>query len=645
MSLPSDFALDTETDDFDGSVRTCLIQICSVTAGSINEVRLYEGLDCFEQFFHTFENTMSNVDCHVCNLDYEWSRMQNYVLANYTFVENRHGKMSGGQFTVVADERTVYKVKLCNGYGKTLVITDDLKRLGNTSVKKAGEGVKVTHPEWFEGLEKVKEDVEYNNGWHDPSHPDHDRFIYYSRLDAYTQAMIMRWVNEQGLDKNMTSASNGFHTALLGKYAGKSLASSNGRDRKYAHIDFKRYYPPLKREMQDMVENSLLGGFVYGETGTWKGTFVHLDYSSSYPYEYAFGNLGRGNIAVLHKGEKMYDTMRTSPNMIRWFVVSFDFEYLNGPGMPCISGRECRTLDNPMTGQLNKKMRRGHIEQRLFTETYLEELMKSYKVTNLVEHEMWAQRKAVGDFKKFIEDMYHGKSVAPAGSLERALYKLNMNGGIHGKTITKTHRKERVYYDGVKGIIDVVNEPEFQSTIGFTAMQNARERLLRDCRLVQEAGYKVLMCDTDSMIVNTTEENVRAVLGDKISKKTKTMEDLGKFEFEEDKEGNTEFDTFKCWGLKRYCEVNKGVKRKSAFAGMTSIVQDKLMDFDTDGTTYTWEQLGAKTDEFGKNIMMVPKSMKAENIWYEDVQGLNQAKVKPLGKNDKLRRYCNGLKE
>ena len=231
---------------------------------------------------------------------------------------------------------------------------------------------------------------------------------------------------------------------------------------------------------------------------------------------------------------------------------------------------------------------------------------------------MWVQKKAVGDFKGFIEEMYHGKSVAEKDSMERALFKLNMNGGIHGKTITKTHRRQRTFYNNEWGLVDVVNEPEYQSTIGFTAMQNARARLLKHCRMVQEAGYRVMMCDTDSMVVEATEEQVRAVLGDAISKETGTMEDLGKLEFERSKwDGKIEFEEFRCWGLKRYLELHEDKVRKTAFAGMKDGLQkDMLPDMPVDGSEFNWEQLGARRTEFGKLIIMAPKSAKAEDVWY-----------------------------
>lgn len=235
--------------------------------------------------------------------------------------------------------------------------------------------------------------------------------------------------------------------------------------------------------------------------------------------------------------------------------------------------------------------------------------------------EMWVQKKAIGEFKGFIKQMYDGKSHAGKKSVERILFKLYMNGGVHGKTITKTRRTEKVFFDDIEQNREVVNEPEYQSTIGFTAMQNGRARLLRHCRMMQAAGYEVLMCDTDSMVVRATEEQVRAVLGDAISKETHTMDDLGKFEFERSEDGCTEFDTFKCWGLKRYLEIHNGEYRKSAFAGMSDEAQTSmLMDAPLDGTVFAWTQQGARKTEYGKVVGMVPKSACAENVWYEEVK-------------------------
>ena len=135
-------------------------------------------------------------------------------------------------------------------------------------------------------------------------------------------------------------------------------------------MDFTKHYPPLDREMQDTVERSLLGGFVWGRTGDWRGTFVHLDYSSSYPYEYAYGDLGKGRVIKVDREQ----WGMLGDNLLKWYVVSFDFKYKGGPGMPCLSGKDCRGNGRIMAGGWNKKMREGRVEHMLYTESYLREI-------------------------------------------------------------------------------------------------------------------------------------------------------------------------------------------------------------------------------------------------------------------------------
>ena len=104
---------------------------------------------------------------------------------------------------------------------------------------------------------------------------------------------------------------------------------------------------------------------------------------------------------------------------------------------------------------------------------------------------------------------------------------------------------------------------------------------------------------------------------------------LGRFEIETDKkiikkmgldlEPSQTFPEFKCWGLKRYCEVrytpDGKLQRKSAFAGMHDEEQSHLIDWETDGTEYEWVQNGKKTMKYGAVIVDATKHMKAEDIW------------------------------
>jgi len=176
--------------------------------------------------------------------------------------------------------------------------------------------------------------------------------------------------------------------------------------------------------------------------------------------------------------------------------------------------------------------------------------------------------------------------------------------------------------------------------LGFTAMMNGRERLLRHCRQVIESGHRILMCDTDSMVVDCSGEELKGIIGDWFCVGGSQMEgNLGRFEIENDRKGlkkavrdgvltqeqmdalgvSTEFNRFKCWGLKRYCEIRDteygSLFRKSAFAGMHDEVQGNLMDWETDGREYSWEQNGKRTEKYGAVISMMTKHMRAENIW------------------------------
>ena len=193
-----------------------------------------------------------------------------------------------------------------------------------------------------------------------------------------------------------------------------------------------------------------------------------------------------------------------------------------------------------------------------------------------------------------------------------------MNGGIHGKTITKTHRKKVEYPDGERHIIKETTDPEYCALIGFSAMMNARERLIRHCRMITEAGYTIYMCDTDSMVTDCPPDLAKEILGEEaFEKEGGGIDNLGTFEIESF-EGNEGFDEFRCWGLKRYLELDHGQYRKSAFAGMHEEIQkNALIWWRTDGTKYTWRQRGRVTGPFGKVVEMIYKTAGAENVWYE----------------------------
>lgn len=640
MPLPSAFAFDTETDAYDdGHPKGALIQICPISATSLDDVVLFEGWDCYEQWLDKWDETMYDCRCHMFNLHgYEEDWFIPLLSQRYEYTKNR-GRMQKDTWTLMGDQMNTFKIRVCNKYGKVLTITDD-GNMFDGSMESVAQSVRKSKPEWFAGMDVVKEKTEYNNGWYRDRelHPErHDSFVHYSKVDAYSQAMIARYMHEMGLDKFLTTSAAGMAMALLIRYKGKTLFEASEEDLRKARLDFRKDYPPLNREMQDIVEESLLGGYVYGEVGTWHGEFTHIDYSSSYPFEYAYGKMFFGEVTRI-TNERVRRRLENAPGLMKWKRVSFDFKLKEGM-MPAITGKECVTPDNPMIGNLNKKMKEGHVENRLYTETYLDALTLHYDIQNLTVNELWVAKPLSGDFYDFIETCYKEKSRKELkGTAERALWKKFMNGGIHGKTMTKTHRKERTYFEGMMKYENVVNDPSYCSLIGFTGMMNSRERLLRDGYRALNAGGHIMMCDTDSIIVDRDAEWVRQVLADRLAHEKGDMEkSLGRFELEDDedlckelrkmgmeKELSETFDTFKCWGLKRYCEIctidGKEYYRKSAFAGMHEEKQKELlMDWKTDGTEYAWTQTGKMKDKYGKIVCEVTKHAKAESIWYNEV--------------------------
>ena len=601
-------------------IRTVLIQYCPVDAGSMKEVQLLEGEDCIERFFQRFEGTDFNTECHAYNLSYEVSWLENYLMENYEWTEERRG-MSPGTFSILEDPVACYQIKVCNHSGYVMTMTDDMRRLGSLSMKEAADNVRRSHPEWFEGLKVTKEETEIYNTWYlMPDGPVRQSFIEYARLDVWSQAMIARWVKENGLNSSLTSAGAGLKMALGIKYS-DSIEITSRRDQYFAKLYFTEKYPPLPREMQDFAEERILAGYVWGLPGTHKGRFWHYDYSSSYPFEYRSGKMFKGKIWKIlptDENRETWNRIMRAPGYMRWFVCSFDFK-IKENGIPMISGRECVTVDNRMIGHQNQKMREGHCTERLYTETYLLELMENYDLDDLSIYECWFAKRETGDFKGFIEYCYKQKSRPEyKGTMQRHIWKLFMNGGIHGKTITKTHRTKIVYKDHIRQREEEINEPQFCFMIGFTAMMNARERLIRHCRMVKQQGYEIYMCDTDSMVTDCPPERMREILGeDAFTHEDGGIDNLGKFECETFN-GREEFDEFRCWGLKRYLELDHGEYRKSAFAGMHDEIQRELLPtWKTDGTQYSWLQKGRHSSHFGKVVEEGVKTAGAQSPWYD----------------------------
>lgn len=628
LPLPCEFAYDTESGLCDdGYIRNALIQMCSITAASPDEIVMLEGLDCFERFFALFEETGWRCECHTYNLSYESAWLIPQISRRYDWVPWATKRLGKGTWTCMEDPQSCYCIKICNRQGHILRITDDMKRIGQMSMARAASFVKKEFPEWFLFFDVTKESTEDYNVWFQAPEGSEmrERFLQYAKVDVWSQAMIARWLSIKGRDLSLTRASNGLMAALLMRYRPED-DPSDPNARRLARLEFTRRYPPLPKAMQRIVEDNLLGGYVWAMVGTWIGELYHYDFSSSYPYEYAFGELFMGIVTRVTPEMYSWERVRNA-YLFRWVLVSFDFRLKEGM-MPAINGSECVTMDDRMVGNWNKKMRVGHCTYKLMTETYFEELRRHYDVSDVVYHEIWVAKRCVGDFRSFIEKCYTEKSRPELrDTMEREAWKADMNTGIHGKTITKTRRRAITYPYGERRVLEQDNDPEFCSLIGFTAMMNARERLLRCCRQVLEGGYRVFVCDTDSMITDCPPKRLEELT--RWMSCSKGMDGIGRFETETDKEGKESFDTLKCWGLKRYCEISDGKFRKSAFAGMHDTVQkDVLPGWETDGTEYSWQQKMTKTQKelYGKVIQMGTKHARAEDVWYSEVKPHKDAK-------------------
>lgn len=646
-----EFAMDTENDMVEGYDEPIpvTIQMCPADAVSEKDVVVLEGVDCYERFFNLFEETRAKkAVCCVFNADHEWAGMERYVVGHYQWFEklNPKDRVPPGCFHVTGDDRLIYKIEIVNRYGCHLVITDDWERSKKAMKDVAGD-VYSEHPDWWpEGTTKddVKLDIDeswYNCGWSRKDHPLHDVMMRYAIRDSFSQAMILRSNIMSGRVRYLTSSSAGMGECLIQTYGKKTKDLPHWRRLDFARKEFKKRFPPLNREMQDIVEDSLVGGFVYGCPGVTEGPLVHIDYKSSYPKHYSSEESFYGKVSVITPDNTHWEEIEENDKMFRWYLVSFDFDGLKPHGMPVFSGKECYWEGGRPVGCYNHKIRTGRIERKLFTEDYLEEIQYHVNVKNLVIHEMWFAKKQTGEFAEFINHEYAMKEICKANkeNAQASIHKDNMNGGVHGKTITKTHRRSITYKNGVKEMEEVVNDPDYCSLIGFTGMMNRRCALVKACRTTLAHGFPVLMCDTDSIVAKATEADIRRVFGDLIAEELdvkKMLDDnvpreeieeqivstLGKFELEKNKDtGRVEFDEFRCWGLKRYLELDNGQYRKSAFASMhRSVQKEVLMDFPVDGTVKSWTQKCSKKGKYTRLIVPVTKSARMEDIWYVPIE-------------------------
>lgn len=611
-------SMDTETDRIDRedpeTTYCCLCQICKLDAKSPDDVILYESEDADRDMLLDLESWNCNVEMHVYNLAYEfeWLRASLISLKYTNIPYDRRKKFPKHCWRAMYDKSGIFRVDVFFDSGKALTIKDDMKLFDpSLSMEKLADGVRSEHPEWFCDEIRSKEKVEYNTGWHFYHTADREDFLKYAKIDAFSQSRITKYIIEKNLNEKLSSTSSTFSKALELKYP-------KIKDEWSRKAKFRKEYPPLSAEDQIYVERRLIGGFVWGSVGDFSGIFTKWDYKSSYPYEYVFGNLPRGKIRKMLPSDPLIDRILSDPIFVRWVRVSFDFQLKDGM-LPCISGKECN-----IESFSRLKMKEGHCENWFYAESLWNEICNHYNVTSVTIHEWWYARKEVGGFRDAIDYFFKMKEGAPKGTALNSFGKKGLNAGTHGTTIKKIEREKRIFAEDGEDSdalwLAEVNKPETCFLIGFTALENARARLLRDCRVIIEHGYRIYVTDTDSMITDCPKDEFYKILPEREMppKEKGTMEQiLGRFSFE------GEFERLKCWGLKRYLQIKDGRYMKSAFAGMHDDAQEEiLMDAPVDGTVFEWCQNGKKqlTNRHGVTIIDCVKHACAMNIWYNEAE-------------------------
>ena len=366
MTLPSVFAFDTESGlCADGVLRNVEIQICYRGARSLDDVRTWVSDDPYTQFFAEWDN-LSDIEVHVFNLDWEYRPIVNWLIRNgYTFRTGNSKRIKKMEWDIVQTPMCVYELRVKDARGFEMKFVDDWQLCHDKlrevikALRKDPEYNKIMLDAGVEG----KEETEVYETWYalGEDSDEYKQFVRYSRVDAFIQALFCEWLHDHNRDLALTGASMGFRNGIAYTFRGCYASDLEKKDMWFALRDFKQQYPPLDHRKQLIAEQSITGGYVDGRPGHYKGVFTHGDYSSSYPYEYKYGQLFKG--AVHEARECDFDRVLNNPKLLCWVVVSFDFEYIEGT-LPIISGENCDKLamaicGQPLEGQHNAKMRAG----------------------------------------------------------------------------------------------------------------------------------------------------------------------------------------------------------------------------------------------------------------------------------------------
>lgn len=649
--VPHAFAFDCETDRVKGKQRNRLVQWCPLNANSLADVSVCYGWDAYVSFIKWLETTTHNIDATVYNIDFEWTYIYRSLIklgykSEYITPESdEFGKKpkkfpKKGHYTTFSDGNGTYRVAITFPNGKHISITDDSRRFGMTKMSLVAESIRHEYPEWWP-MGEVKHNSEevkprlYKKGWLDKTSPHFDEALYYSALDAYSQAKITLYTTLNFQDEYLTITSWSYVDALCRQYDPlhrgivdiKKTEGSYNTIKNLIRLHNSRC-PPLSFELQAVFEGNMRGGYVFSKPGNYSGTFCHADFKSSYPYIYAYEALPVGIVTYRSPVWGEEQERKYSKNHIRYVDVEGDVVY-GEKYMPLLTKREC----GGKAGEINF-IRKGHFHIVCPYE-YLSLIEKTYTVSNLTINMNYVWASVKGLLKQAVLHYFSEKEDAPKHSISRLIAKLCLNGGLHGKHLTKTKRSMRCFMENGEILIHQLPQQEAEKCmiVGFTAMFKARIRLIEACNKLIDAGYSILMCDTDSFVCNTSWRNVEGILGksafvsfsetkeDK-TKRLETMRDkdeigkfqekrmscnLGRFEFEEDEtDGTRDFEVFKTWCKKKYIELHNGNVRKCVCSGVDLTEENIRILKETpvgESFTVTVTRSDSKC-EFGKQLFL-----------------------------------------
>lgn len=706
MLADYNFAMDSETDSLDMKgdradsdlTRTVCVQTCSTDALTLDAVSVwFDDENAYVPFLKDFDKTNRDCQCQVFNMGYEkgWIRDACITLGKEFVNEGdermKHGikSLNAPNCVAMMEDKNAgcFMIVITNGHKirgsrqkkkggghyypehyARLCIKDSAKIMGGkASMEEVAKAVRKSHPEYWANVgEDVKEDTVYNDGWYFNRAEDPDRFddfVHYSKLDAFSQAMVMKYLDESGQSKGMTASGNSFNQAVM-------LAEDTSV--KFAKDNYKARFPELDPCVQLEYEDGLVGGLVYGETGrTVMENGTKIDYKSSYPGGYWDMLTPSGRMHRVFPEDELWDDVMRG-TYCRFFKCSFDFKLINGR-MPCISAGECEVDGVQVTRQIRLKMIKGHRRSMITPEPYIEAVSKHYDITDFKIEYCDYYVPYQGYFKPAIREFFIGKEVCEG--VERDMYKGCLNGGMHGKNITKMQRQHRLFdSDGSdpdsgmwskKAQVEELNGSGYGFYLGMWVLMGRRAQLLNDLDKIYTHGGKVYMTDTDSCVTDLDEQTLKEIFGDELiseetekelselKKKTKearkkkeidgwdAMTDdekdamiskvIGKFSVE--KAGITEF---RCWGLKRYACYKDGEVVSTAFAGMTKrggwymedgewkrtedLQKDCLSRAPLTGELFKWKQLTLKRSagRYGEPVSPCEKTAGMQDIWWHD---------------------------